>query len=73
MLVLAREVHDLRHFRFSHLVRENATFPDSVLMPAPVNTTIRRLASIRSVNRSICRRTSPIAFAFLPGAVREPP
>jgi hypothetical protein len=32
MLVFAREIHHLRHFGLSDLVRENATFADSMLM-----------------------------------------
>src|SRR6478752_1654755 len=32
MLVLARKVHDLRHFGFSHLVREYTALADAVVM-----------------------------------------
>ena len=32
MLVFPRKVHHLRDLRLGHLVRENATFPDAVMM-----------------------------------------
>jgi hypothetical protein len=32
MLVFAGKVHNLRHFGFRDLVREDTTFPDTVLM-----------------------------------------